>query len=438
VKTFKIVTLGCKVNQAESDALATRLAGRGWRQAAAAEEADLCVVNTCTVTRKAAMQSRQAVRRAIHAHPQACVTVTGCYAETDPGTLAEIEGLDYIVDQRGKAVLEDILQACGTASCSRPTLLSGPAATTPPAIEPAPLLKSGRGRTRPFVKIQDGCDAFCAYCIVPYARGRSRSASVASIVASVQHLSAAGFHEVVLTGIHIGRFGHDLHPPTDLTGLLRELESGTDCRRMRLSSLEPLELTPELVARVAGSDRFCRHFHIPLQSGDAGVLQRMGRPYGPGEFASTVERVHAAMPDAALGADVLVGFPGESDQAFANTYDLVQRLPMSYLHVFPFSARPGTAAYDFPNRVPDRLITERCERMRRLGQTKRRAFYSRFVGSTVEVLVESRRDRKSGMLKGVTHNYLPVLFAGDDACMGGMRQVVIESLTDTGLQGALV
>ncbi len=438
MKTFTIVTLGCKVNQAESDTLASRLTGRGWRPAGPSEQADVCIVNTCTVTQKAAMQSRQAVRQAIHAHPSACVTVTGCYAETDPSALAGIPGVDYIVDQNGKAELDRLIETRGTQRCAQATLLTGPAPESPAAAAPGASASGPLpARTRPLVKIQDGCDAFCTYCIVPYARGRSRSVASESIVASVRHLAASGFHEVVLTGVHIGRYGHDLDPPGSLVDLLRELEAATERVRLRLSSIEPLEVSPELVARVAGSDRFCRHFHIPLQSGDAGVLQRMGRPYRPGEFAAAVENIHRSMPDAAIGADVLSGFPGESDQAFRNTCELIERLPLSYLHVFPFSARPGTAAFDFPDRVPDPEIKARCRHLRQLGQSKRNAFHSRFVGREIDVLTESRRDPRTGLLKGVSDNYLPVFFEGGSEHMGLIRRVAVHGLVPTGLQGVL-
>lgn len=429
MKTFRIVTLGCKVNQAESDALSARLTGEGWRPAAAHEEADLCLIHTCAVTQKAAMQSRQAVRRAVLSHPRACVTVTGCYARTDPGALSKIAGVDHVLDQGASAGLDGILRACPENACEPPAGQTRHDDTADPP----------RGRTRPFVKIQDGCDAFCTYCIVPYARGRSRSVAAKDVLASVRRLEAAGYHEAVLTGIHIGRYGQESNPPESLSGLLREISGATERIRLRLSSIEPLELTPELIDIVAGSDRFCHHFHIPLQSGDAGVLQRMRRPYGPHEFTAAIERIHACMPEAALGADILVGFPGESEQAFLNTYELVRSLPLSYLHVFPFSPRPGTAAFGYPDRVHGTLMKDRCTRMRRLGAAKRRAFYSHFIGRELaDVLTESRRDPQTGLLKGVTGNYLPVTFAGGDEHMGGVRRVRVVSVNGPVLKGELV
>lgn len=436
MKKFKIITLGCKVNQAESEAIAGRLAGLDWQPADSTEEADLCLINTCTVTRKAAMQSRQAVRQAIHASPQACIAVTGCYAETDPQALLNIKGLDCIVDQAGKSSLPEIIRACGLAKCDRPTILrsAGEASRSPAALPSG----TPAGRTRPFLKIQDGCDSFCTYCIVPYARGRSRSTSLQAALAGVEHLAGQGFHEVVLTGIHIGCYGRDLHPRSSLLELLQQIAAMKSAVRVRLSSIEPLELTDEIAALVAGSDRFCRHFHIPLQSGDSDILKRMGRPYSPEVFREVVRKVRRLMPDAAIGVDVLAGFPGETEAAFENTFQLIQALPLSYLHVFPFSARPGTAAYDFPEHMPAQTIKQRCARLRQLGSRKRLAFHRSFIGQHVQVLTESRRDPKTGLLKGVSSNYLPVLFQGGDEMINRMVAVRVLEADATRLLGTLI
>jgi threonylcarbamoyladenosine tRNA methylthiotransferase MtaB len=432
---FKIITLGCKVNQAESESIAGRLTGPDWQPAGAAEEADVCIINTCTVTQKAAMQSRQAVRQAIHANPRACVAVTGCYAETDPQALMTIKGLDCIVDQAGKARLPEMIRTGRITKGARPALLSLTGDTAcPPAVA---FFDTPAGRTRPFLKIQDGCDAFCTYCVVPYARGRSRSSELQAVIASVEHLAAQGFHEVVLTGIHIGFYGRDLSPPSTLLELLQRVETQTPPVRVRLSSIEPLELTDEIISLVAGSDRFCRHFHIPLQSGDHGILKRMGRPYAPEDFSTLVRKIRRSLPDAAIGADVLVGFPGETETAFENTLQLIEALPVTYLHVFPFSARPGTAAHDFPENVPPDRIKQRCSRMRQLGSRKRLGFHRSFIGQHLAVLAESRRDPKTGRLKGVSSNYLPVLFEGGDELMNRMLDVRITQADAVRLQGVL-
>ena len=433
--TFKIITLGCKVNQTESDAAAGRLAGLDWRLAHLSEEADLCIINTCAVTQKAALQSRQAVRHAIRANPRAFVVATGCYAHTDPQALLKIKGLDCIIDQAGKARLPEILHTYGIAKCDRPILWNGRCDSFRPI--PAVFSEPVAGRTRPFVKIQDGCDAFCTYCIVPYARGPSRSSSLQDVIAGIEHLAAQGSKEIVLTGVHIGLYGRDLKPTSSLGELLECVGRLPAAPRVRLSSIEPFELTDEIIAIVAGSDRFCRHFHIPLQSGDRDILKRMGRPYPPEAFSALVSKICACLPDAAIGADVLVGFPGETETAFENTVQLIEALPVAYLHVFPFSARPGTPAQDFPDQVhPDR-IKRRCAAMREIGSRKRIEFHRRFIGSRVQVLLESRRD-KTGWLKGVTSNYLPVLVEGGDEMKNQLAEVVVINADGLRLKGCLI
>jgi len=434
--TFRIITLGCKVNQAESESIAGRLTGPDWHPAGPGEEADVCIVNTCAVTQKAAMQSRQAVRHAIQLNPRACVAATGCYAAIDPQALMAIKGLHGIVDQAGKDSLPETIRSGGIAKNSRTALLSGGGETLrPPAVFSC---DAPAGRTRPFLKVQDGCDAFCTYCIVPYARGRSCSSEPQAVVAGVERLAAQGFHEVVLTGIHIGLYGRDLNPRSSLLELLQRVQALQTPLRVRLSSIEPLELSDEIISLAAGSDLFCRHFHIPLQSGDAETLKRMGRPYSPEVFDALVRKVRLLLPDAAIGADVLVGFPGESETAFENTCRLIEALPLTYLHVFPFSARPGTAAHGFTDKVPPERIKQRCRRLRKLGSLKRLGFHRSFVGREVQVLTESRRDPKTGLLKGVSSNYLPVLFEGGDALMNRLVNVRVTKADAVRLNGNLV
>mgnify|MGYP006275129619 FL=1 len=408
MKRYRITTLGCKVNQCESEGIAQALSGAGWI-AATEGPVDLVVVNTCTVTGRAAMQSRGAVRQAVRACPDAQVVVTGCSAQTESERLAEIPGVTAVVGHADKHRIPEMAQKLAAETAGEPP---GPRMyirdlTDFREFAPAPALGIGE-RTRPFLKIQDGCDAFCTYCIVPHARGRSRSMKTEAVLHRIAAMAEAGVKETVLTGIHLGRWGQDLSPPSSLAALLRQIDAQGRMARVRLSSIESHELTDDLLSVLAESERFCHHLHIPLQSGDDGVLHRMGRPYTAVDFAERVKTAARRFPNAAIGADVLMGFPGEDEKAFENTHRLMSALPVAYLHVFPFSPRAGTPAADFSHPVPPDQVKERCRQMRALGAAKRIAFYQRFVGRTVSVLVEETRDRATGCRKGVSGNYLNV------------------------------
>ncbi len=412
MKTFIITTLGCKVNQYETAAIAAGLEDLGWKATARNKPADLCIINTCTVTQKAAMQSRQAIRQALRANPGAFVVVTGCYAQTEATALEKIQGIDLIVGHAEKLKLPHILQQVEQRKSAAPvTLRPDVYRITIFDSPPAPVI--GR-RTRPVLKIQDGCNAFCTYCIVPHARGRSRSMPPTAVAERVRQLKSIGCREVVLSGIHLGCYGQDLSPATSLLALLREIDAGKMIERVRISSIEPLEISDEIIELAAGSSIICPHFHVPLQSGDDAVLARMRRPYSRSFFRERILTIHKRIPAAAIGADVLVGFPGETRQAFENTCRLIEDLPLTYLHVFPFSARAGTPASQFSDTVADREIRSRCRRLREIGSAKKEAFYRANLGKTFPALIESRRDRRSGRLQGFTPNYIPVRLDGED------------------------
>jgi threonylcarbamoyladenosine tRNA methylthiotransferase MtaB len=422
---FRVTTLGCKVNQFESDAIAQGLERYGWKRASEEEQADVGIINTCTVTGKASMQSRQAIRQFIRRHPTARIIVTGCYAQTSPDEIERIKGVHYIVGQFAKSDIPRLIIE------SLPDTTPGPVRLVKRLPRTAKFnLPNGPAhgrRTRPFLKIQDGCDRFCTYCIVPHARGPSRSMPRDAVLERLIHLGRRGFREVVLTGIHLGAYGRDLTPPVDLMNLLAQIEDLKPVERLRLSSIEPDEIYQDLVALLAASTVYCPHLHLPLQSGDDHVLQRMHRPYDRSDLARTVRMIHNAMPQAAIGADVLVGFPGESQTAFDHTCELVAELPLAYLHVFPFSARPGTPAFHFPDPVPDQTIKIRTAKLRKLGHQKKRAFIKANMGRIHHVLIEGRRDRRTGWLKGLTANYIPTMIEGDDHLMN--RIVTVEPAT---------
>jgi len=433
---YRITTLGCKVNQSESDAIAKDLESCGWLRAADHEASEIFIINTCTVTQKAAMQSRQAVRQAVRAHSNSRIVVTGCYAQTEPEAIGKIKGVHYIIGNADKHRICEIVTADQNTTNGQTVSICNDIQQMQ-SLEPA-FNGLATNRTRPFLKIQDGCNAFCSYCIVPYARGPSRSLPFEDALKAINTLANTGYREIVLTGVHLGLYGRDLYPESNLSELLKRIEDSNSVVRVRLSSIEPLELTEDLIDRVAGSTRFCDHFHIPLQSGDDLILEKMGRPYRAVEFSHLVTKIRRRIPDAAIGVDTLIGFPGETHQAFVRTYELIGDLPIAYLHVFPFSARPGTPAARYPDKVAPDTIKKRCELLRELGKTKRLNFYKEFIGKRLEVMVESTRHTPSGLLKGLSSNYIPVLIDAGDDHKNQLRSVRVEKRVGNALVGHLI
>lgn len=423
-KTFRIVTLGCKVNQYESAFIGQALERAGWSRVSKGKEADVSIVNTCIVTQRASYQSRQAIRKAVRDNPEGITAAVGCYAQVFPQELSEIEGLNLIAGNTMKgrlpSLLMDLLKDPG------PRLALEDFTETMP-FELLPM-DSLSGRTRAFLKIQDGCESFCSYCIVPYARGPLRSLDSARVVSLLRSLSEQGYKEVVLTGIHLGKYGADLQPSSNLKSLLLLIGKENLPLRLRLSSIEPREIDRALIELIASEDWLCRHLHIPLQSGDDGILARMNRDYRAAEFARLVEDVHERIPLAAIGVDVMAGFPGEADRAYRNTLSLVRDLPVSYLHVFPFSPRAGTPAAGFDGRVDEKEVKARTEELRKLGREKREAFYRSCLGGTFMVLAEGWESQEKKMIKGLSDNYLRVLFPSARLIRNEMVPVVMESV----------
>ena len=434
--SFTIKTLGCKVNQFESETLAHQLDHAGLELAAKTVETnsdgvDICIVNTCTVTHKAAMQSRQAIRQAIRANPNATVVVTGCLAQTDSENIRKIKGIDYVVGHADKPSIPQILQGShqyDLAQQMAPLKFEFP-------LYSSPLPASLGGRTRPFLKIQDGCNSFCTYCIVPYARGRQSSMPFEHVVSALEQINAVGFHEAVLSGIHLGSYGRDLKPKIGLAQLLTRLHRRQIIDRIRLSSIEPLEITKELIDIIVSASHrpghICRHIHVPLQSGDNSVLKRMGRPYSRQQFFDCIKAIHDALPHAAIGVDVMLGFPGENERAYQNTRDLIDALPIAYLHAFPFSPRAGTPASTYSDKIPVNIIKQRSQEIRTLGQAKRQAFLERHLDSEIEILVETTPDVTTGYLKGVTSNYIKVLLKYRPGIKNTFQRVYLEGIHDT-------
>jgi len=413
--TVTIATLGCKVNQFESEALLSSFEQGGYRLIPFGGPADITIINTCTVTHRADFQSRQVVRRALRASPKSLLIVTGCYAQVHPETFAETEGVRYVLGNQEKTRLLEILPLLERGEF--PRIQVGDIATENLFSEMA--LHSFHHHTRAFLKIQDGCNGACSYCIVPRARGPSRSLSLVRILGQLRNLREKGFKEVVLTGIHIGAYGLDLKPSLTLERLLQELEAAETPDRVRLSSVEPADFSEPLISSLSRSTKVCRHLHIPIQSGEDETLQKMNRGYDSRFLRTLITELHCRIPGLCLGADVIAGFPGETEEKFERTLQLIETLPLSYLHVFPFSRREGTPALRFSHQVPEATTKERAEKLRALGKKKRRAFQQTFLGEELKVLVEDRRDKGTGMWKGFSRNYIPVLLSnpcpsGDD------------------------
>jgi len=404
VRKVAIATLGCKVNHYDSAGIAEALQNQGHTIVPFNGMADIYIVNTCTVTGKTDYQSRQLIRRAGRTNPAASIIVTGCYAQTAPEILADLPGVTLVAGTGEKGTIPELINSLTTGS---PRISVGDIGL-PRAFSSLPVT-SFQGQTRAYLKIQDGCNAFCSYCIIPYARGRSRSLPADDVINRIGSLTGAGYREIILTGIHLGMYGRDFSPSTDLLHLLQRIEDETSLERLRISSIEPMEITDDLIHHAARSKILCRHFHIPLQSGDDGILKAMNRHYSTEAFRNRVAAILDAVPGAGIGIDVLAGFPGEGEGEFERTYRFIESLPLSYLHVFPYSRRPGTTADRMPGHVSEARKKERARALRELGACKRVHFNEGFVGRVLSVLVEGAKDRVTGMMKGFSDNYIPVL-----------------------------
>lgn len=429
-----IATLGCKLNRADTDALLDAFLSRGWVEAPFQGDADVYVINTCTVTASTDHQCRQLIRRALakkSERPGVRVAVTGCYPQTAADELMRMTpGVDFIAGNAEKERLAEWVDAAADG----PVIRVGDIAAEK-SMRTRPFVRRS-GLTRALLRIQDGCDARCAYCIVPHARGPSRSEPPELVLKQARVFAANGHREIVLTGIHIGAWGKDLQPPAQLPHLVREICAAVPDCRTRLSSLDPGELTPELLAAVDECPTVCRHFHVSLQSGADASLRRMRRPYTADAAGERIRSLSTHFPDAAIGADVIVGFPGETESDFDRTLQFIDALPLAYLHVFRYSPRRGTPAADMEGQVGDEEKKLRARRLAEIRSRKIAAFRRRFIGREMDVLLEHRRVGAS--LVGTTENYLRVRLSGPDEWMGRVVRARLTSAEADGLAGELV
>ncbi len=400
---FYIQTFGCRCNQADSAAIRASLCRRSLREADSQHEAELVIINTCTVTRRTDQQIRQAVRRTSRENPGARVVVTGCYAERDPHALAALPGVSLVIGNADKERLAAIVEEENLGSVGRiirTSLDSGHDYLLPASAQTG-------GRTRPFVKLQDGCDARCSYCIIPSVRGTGRSARPEDVLSEIRSLIARGYQEIVLTGVHLGAYGRRMETPVRLIDLLRRILELPGLGRLRLSSIEPMRFSLALVGLAAKNPVFAPHFHIPVQSGSDRILRRMRRPYTAARFMELLAYIRTELPKAGLGTDVLVGFPGETDEDFAATCELMRNSPLTYAHVFPFSAREGTPACAMPDQLPPDVIHERASQVRDIARGKNISFRTGFLGRALKGITLAR-DEEMGESGVLTENYIQV------------------------------
>ncbi len=416
-RSAAIFVLGCKVNQAEAAGIKQLVGDAGYRQSGVAESPDLIVVNTCCVTSKAEGKSRRLVNRLRRLHPGSIILVTGCLAEIRPSSFDESDGRLLVYGRSDMAKLKHALTR---------RVMPPPCSETEGGVGEfvdfgVPAIPN---KAREFIKIQDGCASCCSYCIVPRARGPERSLDAFTVVAHVEKMAKAGVAEIVLSGVNLGAYGKDLRPPVNLEWLIKNIMRRVERVRFRLSSLEPEHITSGIVQLLTDHDRLCKHLHVPLQSGDDKILSLMNRSYDSSFIRSLVKNTLDGIPDACIGFDVIVGFPGETDEAFNHTVKIVQDCNASYLHVFPFSARPETLAAKLPCKVPDSVLRERVQILRDLSSHLRRKFFQRCLGRVYSAVLESDPHPETGQVLVRTDNYIPVYCPSTEQLLKDKRGIV--------------
>ncbi|MBR4199160.1 MAG: tRNA (N(6)-L-threonylcarbamoyladenosine(37)-C(2))-methylthiotransferase MtaB [Bacteroidales bacterium] len=415
MKKVAIHTLGCKLNFSESSDMVRQFVESGFEVVDFRDVADVYIINTCTVTSIAEKKCRTAIHQAVAANPDAIVAVVGCFSQVNPQEISKIEGVDIILGNADKHRLAEYVMNCGKEKSLPKTVLP-----MGDGDEFVATFSTG-DRTRSFFKVQDGCDYFCTYCEIPFARGRSRSQTVAETVAKARQIAATGVKEIVLTGINTGEFGKQ-HGESFFQ-LIRELDRVDEVSRYRISSIEPNLLTDEMIDFIAQSRAFLPHFHIPLQAGSNTVLQLMKRRYTTELYAARLQKIKSVMPDACIAADVIVGFNGETDEEFANACRFIESLPISYLHVFTYSERPRTRALAMDGKVPVNVRRERSKVLHDISDRKKAEFYKENYGTTHKVLWES--DVHDGFMLGFTENYIRVKSPFDPAKVNTVERVVV-------------
>lgn len=426
-KTVAFITLGCKVNQFETELMEGLFKQKDYKVVPNDEKADIYVINTCSVTSFADKKSRQLIRRSARLNENAVIAVTGCYAQAASDKVAEITGVKVVLGTNNRHQIVDFVEAAMNDGEIHNGVTDIMKARD---FEDIPMLEVP-ARTRAFLKIQEGCTNFCSYCIIPFTRGPVRSRKLASVKSEAEKFLSMGFKEIVFTGIHLGAYGRDFHDGTTLADAARTVLELDGLQRLRLGSLESIELSEELLTMVRENPKFSHHLHLPLQAGSDYVLKRMNRHYNREEFRKLIENVKNAIPGVAISTDIIVGFPGETEEMFAESLDYIRSLGFSRVHVFPYSPREGTPAASMPDQIPDNIKKERVHRLQQVAEEMTRAFHEQYLGTKQKVLWETRT---KGVTDGVTDTYIRV-HTKADVIPGEITEVKLERLYEDGVWG---
>ena len=424
-----LTTLGCKVNQFETEVMEGLFKKENYEIVPFDEQADFYIINTCSVTNLGEKKSRQLIRRAQRLNPQGIIAVTGCYSQLDPETIRAMEGVRVVIGTKERGRIVALVEQAARENRQVEAVVDIMQAKE---FEDIPLFDMPE-RTRAFLKIQEGCTNFCSYCIIPYTRGPLRSRQLSSLKAEAEKLVAAGFKEIVLTGIHLGAYGRDLKEPVSLVDAVRTVLAVPELKRLRLGSLESIELSDELFALMCEDKRFSRHLHLPLQAGQDQVLKAMNRHYTTAEFAVLIDKIEKSVSGIAVSTDIIVGFPGETEAMFAEGLAFVERMNFAKMHVFPYSRRDGTPAALMTDQVPEPVKKERAHKMQQLAAIKTEQFQQTFIKQQAEVLFETNQD---GIFNGLTDNYIRIYASGDIRC-GEIYRVLLTKPYKDGLWGEI-
>lgn len=430
MKKAAFYTLGCKVNQYETEAMAELFEKAGYSVTDFDSPADVYVINTCSVTSMSDRKSRQIIRRAHKQNPSAIIAVTGCYSQTAPDKVAQIEGVNLILGTQDRRRIVDLIEEITVDDCVN-NVCDIMKNHTFEHLE----IDNYSERTRAYIKVQEGCNQFCSYCIIPYARGPIRSRDLTDILDEARKLVSKGFTEIIFAGIHVASYGLDKKDGSSLAVLLNKLNEIDGIKRIRLSSIEPMTLDETFISQIKDCKKLCPHFHISLQSGCDETLKRMNRKYTTAQYKAIVDGLRAHYPDTAITTDVMVGFPGETDEEFEKTLEFLNTVKFSDTHIFQYSPRPGTPAADYPNQVDPSVKEIRSKQVEKISEKSRLEFLQKHIGKTAEVLFEQR---KGDFYEGKTDNYITVLIKSDEELSGKYKKVFLEKIIDNAIYGVIV